>query len=114
MSKINMFGYFDTKGNKKCPYKDLVSDRGISEKVFYFPDGLPGFKENKEFAFVFTSDSSDAAICSSATFDVTPLDMDWQPVSINPAIKPSPICWHVFPEFLTYNPHSILMPGDDN
>ena len=58
MSKINTLGYFDTKGNKKCPYKDLISDRGFSEKLFYFPDGLPGFKDNKEFAFLFSKNSN--------------------------------------------------------
>jgi len=88
MSKINTLGYFDTKGNKKCPYKDLVSDRGISEKVFYFPDGLPGFKENKEFAFVF-NDNSNPFILMNFCGEIKLSFMCLDPLFVLPGYKPS-------------------------
>ena len=51
--KLNEMGYVKADGARVMPYKNLISNRGYSEKMFYFPDGLPGFEESKEFAFVF-------------------------------------------------------------
>jgi flagellar assembly factor FliW len=56
--QLNMLGYLGKNQKKKIPYKNLISNRGFSEKMFYFPDGLPGFKDNKEFAFVFNDKSN--------------------------------------------------------
>ena len=55
---LNMLGYLGKNQKRTTPYKDLISNRGFSEKIFYFPDGLPGFKENKEFAFMFNEKSN--------------------------------------------------------
>jgi len=55
---LNILGYLGKNQKATSPYKNLISNRGFSEKMFYFPDGLPGFKENKEFAFVFNEKSN--------------------------------------------------------
>jgi len=55
---LNELGYLDKKNNKINPYKYLISNRGFSEQMFFFPDGLPGFEQNKEFAFVFNEKSN--------------------------------------------------------
>ena len=57
-TQLSMLGYVGKNRKKVSPYKGLVSDRGFSERMFYFPDGLPGFRENREFAFVFNEKSN--------------------------------------------------------
>lgn len=55
---LNVLGYADKNGNKVCPYKNLVSDRGFSTKTWFFPEGLPGFEDHKEFAFLLNENSN--------------------------------------------------------
>lgn len=57
-ASLNMFGYVDKNGDKKYPYKDIISGKGYSENIFFFPEGLPGFENNKEFAFVFNTNTN--------------------------------------------------------
>ena len=82
-----MFGYVNVNGNYKSPYKNLISDRGISEKTFFFPDGLPGFEKNKEFAFVFSLKSNPFILmnfCGETKFSFMCID----PFYVFPNYKP--------------------------
>jgi len=57
-NSLNTFGYLDKNNNKICPYKNLISNNGFSTWPWFFPEGLPGFEENKEFAFLFNENSN--------------------------------------------------------
>jgi len=84
---MNEYGYV-RNGAKITPYKNIVSPRGYAEKIFNFPEGLPGFEDNKEFSFCFTEKSNPFLLmnfCGEKTLSFVCLD----PFFLKPDYQPN-------------------------